>query len=237
MNLTTDTTRAKEDGSFAFRVLEPGVYAVTAEGVAEGDAPLAAAILRGVRVEADRITEDVDLALGPSEVLAGTVVDARGVPVEHAVVFAHDADGRPVNPVSHVRTDAEGRFAIPLATGSYRLMAWFAGEASLPVAASAPARPGPEPTLAVEAGALLDVGGADPQELITVTGPDGRRHDDLLDPRRPWDWLADGFRSDVQRFGPLLPGSYRVVARAVEGGTREVAVEIEGPGLVRVELP
>jgi hypothetical protein len=233
--------RTDAEGRFRFTTVPEGTYAVVAHGRAAKDElpALALTAARGIVVSSgsSATPADVRIALVRGEVVTGRVVDENGFAVDQGVVFVRDAEGRVLNPTSTNRIDSFGRFTTaPLAPGPYTLAAWVAGQASAPTEVG---KSGQEVELVVRGSAvvLVGLGGLDPSTtVLSVRDGAGNEHANLLDPRRPWDFIIDGFTGDVARIGPLPPSRYLV--RGVDASGREgsVTVEIEGPGSVRVDL-
>jgi RNA polymerase sigma factor (sigma-70 family) len=250
---TSMQKRTDKEGRYEFLALTPATYTVVVHGRAAKDdlAALALAVVRGivVPVEAPTQEHELEVELVRGRALSGHVVDEHGFAVDQGVVFLRDADGNVLNPTSTTRIDGNGHFTTPpLGPGDYSVAAWVAGAASVPsalvtlAAASAPADAEDtardiELVVCPAAIVLVGFGDLDPSSsVLSVRDDAGREHANLLDPRRPWDCIMDGFGAQVQRIGPLPPGRY--IARGFEPSGREgtATFEVQGAAQHRVDL-
>jgi serine protease AprX len=116
--ITEDTTTAA-DGSFAFDLLPPGTYTLTAErsGYREGRFPVQI-------IGAQDVTGVVVKLAGPFGQISGTVRDGTGAAVAGATIQMSHSFGIPWQATS----DVDGRFMSDvLALGDYKLVATWAG--------------------------------------------------------------------------------------------------------------
>ena len=112
-----DQTTTDVNGAFAKRALSPGEVHVLAVSADRGAPPVVTTVASGQRVS-------VALIAVPSRI-AGTVVDAHGIPIAEAHVTARSNDPAQVwLPDAETRSDGHGRFAFAsIAPGTYTIRA------------------------------------------------------------------------------------------------------------------
>ncbi len=238
--------RSGADGSFAFELLPPGDYRARAGLAFEGAwNPTGHAVAVGprVRLEGGRALEGLELELFRPGTLAGTVVDSNGKPVVGAVVFLRDEEARLINPHSAVVSVAAGRFAFPyVAPGRVTACARAGGECS-PESEPVAIRAGessdvrlcvaPGTTLRVR---VLDGKGRAVHASLSVLDELDRDVGEMRDMESVKAMLATGFEARMRNFGPLAPGTYRVIAILPEGGTVERRVRLDGQQQQTIEF-
>ena len=237
--ITTD-----QDGGYDIRYLRPGMYTVAAGGAPlggmfGGETDSGRALQGGVELEDGQWRRDLDFRLERPGTLEGIVRDAGGQPVAEAAIFIRDEASRPVERFSFVTTDAGGRFAYPgLSPGRYSASARASGVAS---GESAQVRVAAGESASVElmvdvAATLIVIVTDDSDEQVrarvTVTDPEGREVSGMLSMKDIMESFGAGFSSKEQRFGPLTPGKYRVVARMADGREKQKPVVLK-PGAER----
>jgi hypothetical protein len=120
-------TRA--DGSFEFRLLVQGTYALRAPDGFWRESPPShvphGRVLRDrLMLEDDRTLDGLDLRLAPEGRIAGQVVDLRGTPVGEAAIMIEDLEGRSLSAYWETQSDATGHFEVPsIGPGTYRAFA------------------------------------------------------------------------------------------------------------------
>lgn len=223
-----------EDGTFAFELLRPGTYRVSAR---ENDGDVAGPAT--VELPENGAVAEVTLVRQAAGVLSGHVRDAAGRPVAAAVVHVRSSDGRPH--VELARTDAVGRFEVPwLLPGEVVVCAQSETQVGTLRLRMAPDRTEPI-ELALVPGARI---------RARVVGPEGvpgiaclRAFDVVGAEVTAWrgpSGSSDSFSAVVSTservFGPLPAGRYelvaetlagRVIRRAVDLGSSDVEVELE----------
>ncbi len=72
---------------------------------------------------------------------------------------------------------------------------------------------------------------------ISARDASGNEHAGLLDSRRLWDWMVQGFDAHVLRVGPVPHGFYRVRVWDAEGNEASINVEVDKGEMPIVDLP
>ncbi len=123
------------DGRFAFELVDPGRYVVTAHGGKAKGAPMPAAVIaRDIIVGPGNGAIELDLVAQTGDVLRGRVVRESQTPVGGVRVFVFDENGEPINPLLPVTTDKEGTFSTPpVAAGQYSLIGARGAEWTAPI--------------------------------------------------------------------------------------------------------
>jgi hypothetical protein len=200
--------------------------------------------VRDVEVGEGNAVRGVDFQLGAGCELEGKVLDASGKPVPEAGIFVRDEQGRPVEHISMIASDAGGTFRLHgLAPGRYTVSARTDalvsdGEASAVLREGEPA----SVELRMESGTIL---------LVTVSGADGKAIEASFsvvdDKGRQVNGLysmADlmrvftegGFNAKEQRVGPLAPGKYKITAIGPDGKKTTKPVTLSGQAERKVNL-
>ncbi len=122
--------RTDAAGDFVFRGLESGGFELTVRGPRNSTSGrFAPSTPRVVDVEDGRMSDGVEVALAPSRVLRGRVVDGQGLPVAGARVTAIAREGTPTGG-ERGRSDGDGRFELDgLAAGRFDVVATATGYA------------------------------------------------------------------------------------------------------------
>ncbi len=233
-------------GEYRIEGLVGGSYRVLAGGArfAQDDTRHARVARSGIALEDGASLDSIDFELPrPAEVRI-TVVDAAGLPAGGATVFARDARGGLLEPVSAAVTDAAGHLVYAgLAPGAYSFVAASGPEVSAE-SGEVTTRPGapPELTLRIEPAAMLwvhsrDANGDSIHAVVAVLDETGREVGARYAAANMVELQSVGaFGPERQRFGPLPIGRYRVVARAAGGLADERTVRLREPGEKTVRL-
>lgn len=231
------TTRTDDQGRFAFEYLEAGSYRVSMMTVVGPDSTSA-----DIRLGPDGARDDVLLRATETGSVEVAVVDGAGDPVRGAAVYAHDVNGA-AHGVPNSSTSEAGTLKFRnLAPGRYRFFARKEGLASTPgevvvVRADETA----ETSLQLVPAALMrvvveDEGGHELRAHLRVLDETGRDFATLVDSIDFKRYVTEGYSSTTRRVGPLVPGTYRILARLDDGQSMEHEVTL-APGaeeLVRI---
>jgi protocatechuate 3,4-dioxygenase beta subunit len=236
-----------EKGNYMLSHLTPGTYTIRAGGpgtrFANDSAPYGLSIHSDVVVRNDERTSGVDLTLGGAARILGSVMDADGNTVAQAAIFVYDDQGHVLSPISMCNSDSRGRFIYSgISPGTYTVAAVLNGTCS---PTSAPVRVDlgtePEVHLRLDAGTTLvvileDREGNAVRARVRVVDAAGREVGTRMSADRLADLLGEGFSTREQRFGPLPPGKYRVIATAEDGRGANKPVTIKGQDERKVKL-
>jgi len=174
-------TYADEAGAFRFRYLPGGTYAVVAGG--KGLLGAGASGWARTRVEHLSIVEGspsftVKVVVERAAVVAGTLRDARGLPVSGTGVWVLDGAGLPRSPFSEVVSDTSGGYEIgDLSAGAWTL-AFMDGSHALTIVRDVVVRDGERTQRDVRlpdgVAVRIDLGGRPAGSLdVVLAGPDG----------------------------------------------------------------
>ncbi len=238
--------RSGSDGRFAFTCLPPGDYRARAGVAFEGahnPTGHAVAVSPRVRVDGAEAPQRLELELFRPGRLSGTVLDSSGQPAVGAVVFLRDAQGNLLEAHSALVSGAEGRFAFPFAPpGSLTATARSSGQCS-PESEPVTIRTGetcelrlvlaPATSLIVRA---IDEQGRALHPPVRVLDELGREVGEMQDMESVKARLAVGFEARARTFGPLAPGTYRVLAGVPGGRTLERSVRLDGQAQRTIEI-
>jgi protocatechuate 3,4-dioxygenase beta subunit len=228
-----------DSGRFEFADLQPGTYAVAAGGssgpfsVEQGS--YGRAVRGSLRVEKDRVLDNVDLKLVPGSKISGTVRDASGNAVSGANVYVRDAQGELLSRFSACTSEANGKFTYKgVAPGTYTLTARTKTLAARD-GASVVVREGEtsEADVVLEAGTMLRVSTVDKDEkplkaAVSVRDERGFEVGSMTALDAMQEAFAQGVSSTEQKIGPLPAGKYVVTATAPDGRTAKKAVTLKG---------
>ncbi len=241
-----------EDGTYEVQWLNAGEYSLAA-----GGAPLASLLgdtgttgvgrsLRyGVLVREGQATTGIDFQLEESGTIEGSVVDESGSPVRGAAIFVRDEEGRPLERVSFVTTDAGGKFEVAgLAPGSYLISARSPSLVN-PVRIGADVQSGKTSKVELQLGegtllliTLTDRQGNSVRCNLEVTDSQGHQVNGL------WTYAelmtkisgGSGLSSTELEIGPLPPGRYTLRATTEDGRDAKKTVSLSGQTERRVKL-
>jgi protocatechuate 3,4-dioxygenase beta subunit len=237
-----------ENGRFEFTDLHPGTFAVAAGGsmgrrFMSEDSAHGRCVRGGLRVEADKVLDGVELELSKPGQITGRVVDANGEPVASATVYVRDAQGELLHRFSACATDATGRYTYEgVAPGKYTLCArttTLAAPDSKPV--SVHEGQASEVDLALEPGTWVRISteGAD-QKLLRAAISIKNDRDQEVSQMIAFDALqamfTEGISSTEKRVGPLPPGKYLVSATTKDGKTTKKSITLKGQDERKVVL-
>ncbi len=241
------TTQTDSAGAYAFRMVLPGEYTLRA-GSAGGDATndsarRAIALKTGIVLRAGESLDQIDFTLSGAQAVTGTVTGPAGDPVEGATVFARDATGNVLEPLSFVRTDSLGRFRYDgLSPGGYS----FSARTGTSVARDCPsvavtldAPPAPI-ALMLESGAILEVVSERHERPVAaevrVVDVAGRSMGGLMTDHDVAAVYREGRILGTSRIGPVPGGSYSIEARDAGGAVAVATVDAVAGGEHRVVL-
>lgn len=252
MGFRGDNVRSDDEGRFSFEALPPGEYAVTA-----GNAMINMFLGSNTGIgrhssETIVLVEDqdvfgIELNVGDPCNLEGLVTRGNGDPVSGVSVFLFDENGRPLDSISSTSSNSAGRFRYEgIPEGNYTVLARnksLVGDTSRAVSI----RKGTDAsvTLRLEEGAFMTVGMRDqagePVRCdLAVYDSEGRQLNHLTSFSGMGSFFSSGDQEPLEHeLGPLVEGSYRVVARAMDGRTLEQdVVLLEGEmEEIQFELP
>ena len=242
---TTDS-----DGRYDMDSLRPGTYTVLVGGAniggggggggrfqSQSDATVGREVKSDLQIKEGEWRKDVDFRLHKAGSVKVEVIDEGGAAVQGASVFARNENGQLLDRVSTVRTDAKGiatygglapghiSFSArkdSLSSGeSTRVTMTEAGSGSVRITLSQ----GTNLTVttvessddsAVRASvSVFDEGGRDVSSMMGIG--------DMMQRMQ-----RGGSSGSEQKFGPLVPGKYRVRATAQDGRTLEKSVTLSG---------
>ncbi|MDP6989701.1 MAG: carboxypeptidase-like regulatory domain-containing protein, partial [Planctomycetota bacterium] len=224
--------RTDEEGRFDLRGLAPGEYVLAVGGMAGGGLfggePAHGRLVRGVHVGEGEWIRDLELRLELPGAIEATVTDTSGNLVEGATLFVRNAEGRPVDLISTLTTDAHGRCSYRglepgVYTASARQTSGFASQESEPVRVEA--GHAAQLSLTVEEGTLLVVQLVDGERrpvrgAVSVVDAEGREVGNLFGLSDILGLMKEGgagMTANVHRAGPLAPGRYRVTGTGPDG--------------------
>jgi hypothetical protein len=229
-----------ERGRFELQDLAAGTYGLAAGGIQpmlsdEKSVPWGRAIVSGLRVDADRVLEGVEIRLTKPGSISGLVRSADGNPVAGATVFARDGRGELLHSFSGVQTDSTGRFTYRgLAPGGYILCARTKTLAS-PESPAVPVHEGETASVELVAspGTMLVVSAEDKEgaalhATFSVKDEHGHELAELTDLGAIEGLLTEGIDSTQGRIGPLPPGRYKVAATDFDGRSASRTVDLRG---------
>lgn len=238
-------TSTRDDGTFTMAELRPGTYSLRVGGMLFGmKAPIwGAGLAEGIVVAAGGTTGGVEIRLGPPGTLTGRVVDLAGEAVAGAILYARDGQGRRLQTLSSVETDQTGRFLYEgLPAGEVLVTAQATG-GSTRIAGPFEIVAGEETEveLLLEEGTLLHVAiedgeGRPLRARVHVFDDAGRDHSDLESIPAILSGAGDTGPRSAQRFGPLPPGTYRLVAESETGAMQEREAVLAGEAEAEVRL-
>ncbi len=234
--VTTD-----ERGEYSLDWLAPGRYTVSAGGMQfvglpTAKEPLGREVRDGIEVAEGQRVDRVDFRLKAACELKGKVLDGDGKPVGEAAIFIRDEQGRPVERLSIISSDAGGNFVQKgLSSGRYTIHArsegLVSGEEALAVLRDGETT---EVALHVIKGTLLvltitGAGGEAVEASCTVEDEKGRQVNNLISLAELMDAMGEGgFDSKLQRVGPLAPGKYKVTVTDADGKETTKSVTLLG---------
>lgn len=237
-----EMTSSDAEGRFAFGDLAAGTYELQAGGLAVGSRSHGTALLGGIVLAEGGVRDDLILRLSEPGQVEGRVLGADGRPVDGATVHVRDANGSLLTGFGARPTGADGRFHFDgLGPGEVFVLARSAG-ASSPDVGPVRVRPGEatQVELVLAPGTSLrvvveDAAGEPVRAALRVLDAQGHDQAGAL-PQEAWEsLLSSGFSSREQRFGPLTPGRYTIVASAADQ-TLERTVHLRGDGERTVTL-
>jgi len=239
------------EGRYAFEGLAPGRYVVgagsTLMNVFVGSAAGYGRLLsEPYDVGLDSDIAGVDFYLEDPCELEGSVVDARGEPVNGASIFVYDGNGQPLDAFSSTSSNSSGRFRYEgLAEGHYTVAARtqdLSSQASESVRVRASGSD--EVVLELERGTLLhltltDADGTPVRSNLLVTDAGGRQVSNLsgfsgIMTMGRFEESGPPHRHTV---GPLAPGTYRAELRSMDGRRVIEDVAVAGEPERDLELP
>ncbi|MFT7670318.1 MAG: hypothetical protein ACI8X5_003026 [Planctomycetota bacterium] len=237
----------EEDGTYEILYLAPGKYVVSAGGATLGgmlgdDSAVGRVVLGNIEVGDGEVVTGVNFRLKKPYELGGSVIDGDQKPIAGAAVFVRDGEGRLLDKISFVTTDAGGKFQYGgLAEGSYTVSAKKGGLVSV---ASVPANVGeganPKVQLVIDEGTVLivsvtDKSGGEVNARLSVLNADGH---EMVGAKSLADMMdyGTGFSSLEQRVGPLPQGKYRVRAELDDGRETHKNLSLSGRAERKVKL-
>ncbi len=236
------------DGRFEFADLHPGVFAVAAGGsmgrrFQSDDSPHGRSVRGGLRVEADKMLENVELELSLPGKITGRVLDASGAPTGGATVYVRDAEGELLHRFSACTSDASGRFTYEgVSPGKYTLCArttTLAAPESKPISVheSEPS----EVDVTLEPGTWLRISLEDgEQKAVRAQVSVKNERDQEMSQMFAFDsiqsMMSEGISSTERRVGPLPSGKYVVTATARDGKTTKKSITLKGQDERKVVL-
>ena len=235
------------DGAFVFERVHPGTYTVGTGGVANFFSPdssrYGAVVIGGIELEEDATISDLEIRLGVSGKLTGTVRDASGATVAGASVFVRDSTGRVLSNISSCTTNGTGQFTYKgVPTGKI----WaFVRSDELSSAEQGPIdiaeNSETEVDFVVSPGCYLIVSllldGEPVRARVKVLDQEGRQVNGLFSQADLEELVMTGFSWKERRVGPLPPAKYTLIATAPDGAETKKSVTVrEGRGERRVKL-
>ncbi len=237
-----------ERGRFSFASLRAGRYSLRAGEfgrffASEEEPDYSIAVVSGLELDEGAALTGIELSLSKPGTIRGVVRDPEGKPVVDVSVFVRAESGAVLNPMSTCLTDGKGTFRFTSAApGSYTLSARSANGASRESASIAVSEgQETEAELVLEPGTLLvvsveDEKGGSLRAQVSVLDEAGRDVAGLLQSDAQEKLLTEGFSSSEHRVGPLVAGSYRVVATGMDGTSAEAKVTLAGQPEHRLRL-
>jgi hypothetical protein len=229
------------DGKFDVQMLRPGTYTLsvggmTFGGILGGDAAFGREMRGGIKLSEGEWMRDVDFRLKKPGVLEVTVVDASGAPVAEAAVFARDGNGRLVDGLSMISTDAQGKARYQgLGPGTYTILARKDLLASADSAHAKIDEGGKaEARVALQPGTILVVTclGEESKPIrgsISVQDEAGRELGSMISLSEAMKMFNEnGFSTLERRIGPLPQGKYTVRATGPDGKVVTKPVSLTG---------
>jgi protocatechuate 3,4-dioxygenase beta subunit len=205
-----------DDGRFAFELLPPGTYRVSAGGQAYVEGAPARprhglATLRDVALASGEDRSDFVLVTDEPRTVEGSVVDANGRPVVGASIHVRTAAGVFAHELALVHSDAQGQFRYEgLPPGALAFGALADGWASADLVAEQDGRVRLE---LVPSGRLVVEFHCPQGGILSLRGEDGDELAGRGDVRRLAGEERLRWRSDAIEFDDLAPGRYAVELR------------------------
>ena len=236
--------RSGADGSFLVDGLEAGTFSLRVPGKTfRPDVSYAAAVVGGIAVEEGQRTGGIRIQLVESGTLTGRVLDAGGEPVPQAAVFAWDAEGRVLQPLTPAETDPTGRFRYQgLPEGELWVGARSPAGASA-VRGPVRIRAGEETELElglVASTSLLvlieDQRGGALRARVHLYDSEGRDHAGLESIPAFTSGRVKVSPASEQRIGPVPAGSYRLEAISEHGQSQSRELELGATAEMEVRL-
>ncbi|MCP3919599.1 MAG: sigma-70 family RNA polymerase sigma factor [bacterium] len=238
--------RADDSGHYTITGIAPGTYRVAAGGAAFLNADERASFARVIRsgvelADGEALTLDFELPLPGS--IAATVREPGGSHAGNAALFVRDAEGRVQEGLTVATTGPDGRVLYSgLAPGEYTLIARrgeLASEESKRI--TVPSGGTAEATLELAPGTIIAVRLKDSQgeptaATVRVVDASGRPLESFFGPDDLQRFLTSGRSPHELFYGPLAPGTYRVRAEGVGGGSANKRVRLRGEPEKRVVL-
>jgi hypothetical protein len=230
------------DGRFDIPALRPGTYTLLVGGMAMGglfggDENAFGRQMRGdLRLGEGEWMKDVDFRMKKSGAIDVEVADDSGAPVGEAALFVRNKDGKLLDRVSLIQTDANGKCKYGgLEPGTYSLSARKGSVAStdspqVRVEAGQHA----SAKLVLTAGTMLIVDVFDGENKpvkasLSVQDQDGREVGGMLGLSEIMKMFSSGsFDMTQQHIGPLPPGKYTVRATIADGKSLTKPVTLSG---------
>jgi protocatechuate 3,4-dioxygenase beta subunit len=242
------TTATDEDGRFEFTDLHPGTFAVAAGGSAgrrffSEDSAHGRSVRGGLRVEADKMLEGIELELSTPGRITGRVLDANGAPSGGATVYVRDAQGELLHRFSACTSDSSGRFTYEgVAPGKYTLCArttTLAAPESKPI--SVRENESSEVDVTLEPGTWLRISTEDgDKKIIRAQVSVKNEREQEMSQMFAFDsiqsMMSEGISSTERRVGPLPSGKYVVTATAQGGKTTKKSITLKGQDERKVVL-
>jgi len=235
--------RVADDGRWSCLLLAPGRYRVRAGELptrVEGSPSAAPALRTDVLVREGEITEGIDLVLGRSGIVRGTVRDVEGSGVSDAWLYVRDEAGRALHHKGH-GVDLGGRFSISGLPLGPVLVEAVGRDRATTAPRAVEVRAGEVVTLDLELGpatiVTLDLGRHPLDQsgfVVSLRDAEGREYAGTLA------WRAPRIGAEpltTRRFGPLPPGRWIAEGRLSDGGTARVSFELSGESERTVILP
>jgi hypothetical protein len=227
--------RVEENGSWSCLHLAPGRYRVVAAGdprfSGSDETPAAPAVIEDIIVKAGRVTEGIDLVLGPSGTIEGTVRGPDGRPIAEAMLRVRDLRGRPFHP-SGPGVGPGGSYSLGGLPARQVSVEAFADHLATPIPLQVEVKPGevvrqdlqlvPATVVTLE---LDGWQGTASGVIVRLRDHEGREY--AGERGHSAGWLHAANRTE-RSFGPLPPGRWLAGALLPDGRDVEVTFELAG---------
>jgi len=230
------------EGRYDVKMLRAGTYTLAVGGLAfsgllGGEASHGREIRGGIKLSDGEWIRDLDFRLKKPGSLDVIVVDAAGDPVSEASVFARDANGRLVDGLSMVATDATGKAQYKgLGPGTYTIVArkdlltsTDSAQAKVDEGGSAEVRVALQPGTIVVVTCLGGEESKPIQASVSVQDENGREVSGMIALSDLMKMFGEnGFSTTEHRIGPLPQGKYTVRAAGPDGRIVSKPVSLTG---------